>query len=169
MVRIERLKPRDGSDDLGQAAGMEQLAVQPMRAAVIAQVEPEHGESALMEKFREREQVKRLGTAFPAMQQDRQAALSAAAAGGRLRELAHQANAVAAVEDERTARGHHRRCAPFDRAPAKRQARQNRLDVAVRKPARRAENHRSTMLISMRLLDWAAAFHCPAVACSMGG
>ena len=73
------------------------------------------------------------------MQQDRKTAFSAVAVGGRLREPAHQANAVTAVEDERTARGHHRGRAPFDRAPAEWQARQNRLDMAVRKPARRAE------------------------------
>ena len=32
-----------------------------------------------------------------------------------------------------------------------------------------ARRHRSTTLISIRLLDWAAAFHWPAVACSMAG
>jgi hypothetical protein len=35
----ERLQPRDGADDLGQAAGVEELAVERMRAAVVAQVE----------------------------------------------------------------------------------------------------------------------------------
>ena len=73
MAWIERLHARDGADDFGQAAGMEQLAVQRVRAAVVAQVEADHRHAALVEELRERQQVERVRAALPAVQQDREA------------------------------------------------------------------------------------------------
>jgi hypothetical protein len=39
VAREERLQARDGADDLGQPAGVEELAVERVGAAVVAEVQ----------------------------------------------------------------------------------------------------------------------------------
>ena len=83
---------------------MEQLAVQRVRAAVVAQVEPQHRVAAL------RRGVARArgGRAIPSCPPSRAAARRAGAprrrCRGRFREAAHEAHALAAIEHELAAR-----------------------------------------------------------------
>ena len=61
--------------DLVDAARMEQLAIQRMRSAVIAKIEPEHVEARSVAAIAPtRQHVARCGAAFPAVQQDREPA-----------------------------------------------------------------------------------------------
>ena len=62
-----------GADHLGQAAGMKQLAIEVMRRAVIAQVEAHDLEACDEQGLRQRQHVRGVGAAFPAMQQHREA------------------------------------------------------------------------------------------------
>ena len=132
---------------------MEQLAVQRVRAAVVAKVEAQHRVAAREEELREREEIEGFRAALPAVQQHGEPARRASAAGARLREAAHEAHALAAIEHELAARRDEVSRAALDRAAAEWKARQDGLQVPVGKPGRRLERlHRSTMLISMRLL-----------------
>ena len=61
------------ADHLGDAAGVEQVLVQVMGIAVIAEMQPEHVEAFGQHPGAGMQQVARLGTAFPAVQQHDQA------------------------------------------------------------------------------------------------
>ncbi len=138
-IRKERLQPADRADHLDDAAGMKQLPVERMTAAVVPQVQADHGESVLVQQLRDRQQVQGIGTAFPAVQQDRDPAARRSVDGRGLRNMGEQPHAVSAVEQHFAARRNQGRRTPFHRCPPHRQARQDRLQVAVCKPGRRAE------------------------------
>ena len=91
----------------GQPAGMEQLAVEMMRGAVIAQVQAHDFEAAREQGLRQRQHVGGVGAAFPAMQQHGEslAGFAAALRGAGVKRL--QRDAVAAFEQQFVARGAH--------------------------------------------------------------
>ncbi len=124
-----------GTDDFGQPAGMKQLAVQMVRGAVIAQVEPHHFEVRGKQGLRERQHVGGVRAAFPAMQQHREplAGFAPAFRGAGMKGL--QRDAVAAIEQQFLAGGAHRDGAPLARAPAAAAAGQDGLEVRAAQPA----------------------------------
>jgi hypothetical protein len=56
-IRIQGLQAADRADDLRNAAGMEQLAVERVAAAVVAQVQAHDSEAALVQHLGDRQQV----------------------------------------------------------------------------------------------------------------
>ena len=138
-VRIQRLQAADRADDLRDAAGMEQLAVERVAAAMVAQVQAHDGEATLVQHLGDRQQVQRVGTALPAVQQHREPARRERALRVRIGRPCQQADTVAAIEDQLAARRQHRAGPPLDRTAPHRQARKHRLQVAIAEPGRRPE------------------------------
>ena len=98
------------ADHLGQAAGVEQVPVEVMGLAVIAQVEAQHVEAAREQQLRRVTARRGVGAALPAVQQHHRAAV----ARRRARQEALQAHARAAVEQQLARRGEQRRRTPQD-------------------------------------------------------
>ena len=106
-VRREvRLQAAHGADHLRQPAGVEQLAVQVVRVAVVAQVQAHHVIAVVEQPLPERQDVERVRAALPAVQQHGERAATArhGSAGGRRRMEGLQRDAVAAVEQQLAAR-----------------------------------------------------------------
>ena len=135
LVRVQPGDAPHSGDDLRQARRVEQLAVQVMARAVIAQVQAEHREAVREQVCARRQQVRRVRGAVPAVDQDREAAFRA----WMRRIHSVQANAVAAVEDLLARGGLQRtRAAAYQRA-ARTAAREPGLQVCVAEPRRRPE------------------------------
>ena len=98
---------------------MKQLAVQVMRRAVITQVEPHHFEVGGKQALRQRQQVARVGTAFPAVQQYREP--------------------LARLEQQFFAGGAHRERAALDARAAPRPVGHDGLEMLAAQPARGLE------------------------------
>ena len=81
---------------VSQATAMKHLAVEMMRGAVIAQVQPHDAEAVLPQQRGERQHVARVGTALPAVQQQRE--LRPWRVRGRMEGL--QPHPLAAVEQQ---------------------------------------------------------------------
>src|SRR2546421_7342515 len=88
------LQSAHGADHLRQTTGVEQLAIEVMRGTMIAQVEPHYLEALLEKLLGKRQDIQRVGAAFPPMHQ--QDGPARAVLGARMKAL--QADAVAAIE-----------------------------------------------------------------------
>ena len=110
------------ADHFRQPAGMEQLAVQMVRGAVIAQIEAHDLEARCEQGLRQRQHVGGVGAALPAVQQHGEALARLAAALRGTRVECLQRHAVAAVEQQLVARRAHRHGAPLDARATRRQA-----------------------------------------------
>lgn len=123
-----------GIDHFVQPIGMEQVHIEVVGAAVVAEVEPEHLVAARQQLRGGQAHVAGVGTAFPAVQQQHGAAWLGGA--GRHAEPALQAHAVAAVEDVRaggrTAGGEQL----FAATHAQGAGTQHRLQMRVAQPTR---------------------------------
>ena len=95
------------ADHFVEPARMEDVLVQMMARAVIAEVQAEHVAAEVEQVAAERQHVDRIGAAFPAVQQDREIARRRASGGGLARVVAEQAHAVAAVDDLRVGARQH--------------------------------------------------------------
>ncbi|MCW0417018.1 hypothetical protein NB689_002772 [Xanthomonas sacchari] len=122
-----------GVDHFVQALGVEQVHVEVVGAAVVAEVEPEHLVAQRQHLRRGQAHVAGVGAAFPAVQQQHGAARRFA---GRHAEPALQAHAIAAVEDVRGGGGAAGGEQLFATAHAQQAGTQYRLDVRVAQPAR---------------------------------
>ncbi len=140
---------------------MEQLAVERVRVAVVAQVQAQHAMTEREQLLAQREQVAGRGTAFPAMQQ--QHGRNRRRGGRRLECL--QPRAFAAVDDMLAAGREQRRGPAQHAAPMQRETREHRLHVRIAQQSARQEllQERSRQRSSTRLLTEALAFHAPAV------
>jgi hypothetical protein len=157
-------------DHLRQPAGVKELAIEMMRLAMVAKVEPYHLEAPLEELLREREDVERLCAALPAVQHHHRRTDAAVGA----RDEALQPHPGAAIEQLLVRSREERHRPPQHAAAAPGDARQHRLHMRVAQPARRPEvvlrgkhGNGSPRLqctrISTLLLALAARFHSPAV------
>ena len=134
-MRVQRGDASHRGHDLGQARRVEQLAVQVMARAVIAQVQAEHREAAREQVSRGAQQVRGVRGAVPAVDQYREAAL-----GARMRGIHPvQADALAAVEEFLARRGLQRVCPARGQRTARTRAREEGLQVRVAEPPRRSE------------------------------
>jgi hypothetical protein len=172
-----RLQRAHRADHFRQQAGMEELPVEVVGIAVIAQVEAQDIEAALEELLAQRQHVQRLRTALPTVQQHH----GAPAAERWSRAKALQAYAPATLEEHLPRCGEQRRGAARDRRTPSGRAGQHGLQMAVAKPQRRPEiiRRRSRACracqaraaqrtrISTRLLALPARFHSPAVSSSV--
>ncbi len=114
---------------------MEDVLVQMMARAVIAEVEPEDVAALVEQMAAERQHVHRIGAAFPAVQQDREIARRRSARGFLTRVMAEQAHAVTAIDDLSIRNRQHRPGATRDQRPAQAQAGHDGLEVGVGEPA----------------------------------
>ena len=133
------LQAPNGPLHLRQTTGMEQLAVQVMRIAVIAQIEAHDVEPQIKKLLRERQNIERFGVALPAMDEDRDPRGAGDPAARRIGMKTLQAYAVSTIEENLTARGAQCRRAWHHPAPSRRQTRQNGLQVAIAQPSRRTK------------------------------
>src|SRR5262245_48231983 len=97
---------------------MKDVFVEMMAGPVIAEVQPEHVAAETEQVAAEREHIETVGTALPAVQQDREIPRRRAARGRLTRVVAEQANAVAAVDDLRVGASKHVSCAAREQRPA---------------------------------------------------
>jgi hypothetical protein len=109
---------------------MKQLAVEMVRIAVIAKIQPHYLEAALEELLAERQNVEGRRATLPAVQQYG----DLAGALGRTGMKALQANAVTAVQQNRLLHRHNGGGPPRDRAPTGARAGQHGLQVSVSEP-----------------------------------
>src|SRR5450631_80768 len=133
------LQAPNGPLHLGQTTRMEQLTVQVMRIAVIAQIEAHDVEPQIKKLLRERQNIERFGVALPAMDEDRDPRGARDPAARWIGMETLQAHAVATIEENLTARGAQCRRAWHHPAPPHRQARQNGLQMAITQPSRRTK------------------------------
>ena len=104
-----------------QAAGMEQLAIEVMRGAVIAQVEAHDFEALLEQGLRHRQHIRGIGAAFPAVQQHREPFAGFTPAPCRAGMKALQRHAIAAFEQQFSAGRAYRKGTPLHTGAARRQ------------------------------------------------
>ena len=106
---------------------MKQLAVEMVRIAVIAQIQPHYLETTVEKLLAERKNVEGVGATFPTVKEHSDPARALGRAGVETL----QANAIPAVQQNRLLRRDHPGCPPRDRAPTRAGAGQHRLQVSV--------------------------------------
>jgi hypothetical protein len=129
---------RHGADDFGQAIGMEQVFVEVMARAMIAQVQADDVPALGPHPGGGGQQVRRVAGALPAVNQHGETARGLSIRGLR-RMPAVQPHAAAAVQHQAAAGGRERRGPPAQQAAPQRRARQDGLQVRVGDQPRRAE------------------------------
>ncbi len=127
----QSLQAVHGADHFRQPAGVEQLAVEVVRGAMIAQIQTNDVEASLEQLLCKRQDIEGLGAALPAMQQNDGCARPVL--WTRMKAL--QTYAVAAVQKHLALGGDDGSRAACDRSAARRRTGKHRLQMAIPQPA----------------------------------
>ena len=132
--RIQCLDAFHRTDDFRDAAGMKDLGIQMMAVAVVAQVEANDVETVIQQQLPERQDVQRLRTPLPAVQQHGEAFRRRPSDALLRRFMREQPDAVAAIEQQGPGSVDELATTPLDAGAPERQAGKHRLGVRVCQP-----------------------------------
>jgi hypothetical protein len=96
---MERLQALDRADDFQDATGMKKSGIEVMAVTMVAEVEPEDVVARIEKMPAQRQDVERLRTALPAMQQYNESARGRLACIFLSREIAREPYALSAIKN----------------------------------------------------------------------